>query len=97
MKAGVSEGVSLAVWLVVGQAVKKATGVSDGLASLERDGLALADGVRVRETDRVRDRVGVRVRDEVTEPLTELEPERLGDELAVSETEADGLSVPDGL
>ncbi len=41
--------------------------------------------------------MGVRVRDEVTEPLTELEPERLGDELGVWETEADGLSVPEGV
>lgn len=97
MRAGVSDGVSSAVGVMVGQLVTNPRGVADGLGSPEMDGLPLADGVRVRVTDRVRDRVGVRVRDEVAEPLTELDPDRLGDELAVLETEGVELSVPDGL
>ena len=97
MRAGVSDGVSSAVGVIVGHPVINPRGVEVGLASPETDGLPLADGVRVRETDRVRDRDGVRVRDEVAEPLTELEPDRLGDELVVLETEGVELSVPDGL
>ena len=94
---GVSDGVFSAVGVLVDHAVANPRGVPDELGSPDTDELTLADEVRDPETDRVWDRVGVRVRDEVWDPLAELDPDRLGDELAVLETEADELLVPDGL